>query len=538
MNHKKNKIISTIKSRIADLGKGTEPSPHLKDQQVALLLGELQIAQLELEMQNDELSMSANLLEIERSKFANFFNLAPVCYFILDDFGCVIEVNQIASSLLNISKEKMINQRFQSFISDDHWEKFYLFLLQVKPEGGKQSTEVKLVAVDGQERYAKMEAIAFFDGYDKKLQYYVTLTDITQIKLAEQNLRETTRRLEMTLTASGTGTWTVHPKNNLLFLDDFSLSLLEIKPWEFDGNIKKIMEFVHPNDRHSFKKHLHQVGNTENKINFEFRIVTKEKEIKYIAAQGHLIDSGQEEPYFAGVMVDVSQRKLMEKVTSDLQSERQKLILATTFTAQEKERQKISSALHDSICQLLYGIRLNLQNIQLSNQLQKEFRNVDGLLDQAIKETRDLSYELTPSVLRDFGFAPGIKEMSERLSTAGFKINTQIKQNTTSFHTDLQLSVFRIIQELLNNCIKHANASTADVLVEIDQEWITIIVSDNGNGFDIDVEKALTKGSGLRGIKNRVFLLNGKIDIITAKRGAKVEITFQNDSVLSLKLKD
>ncbi len=56
--------------------------------------------------------------------------------------------------------------------------------------------------------------------------------------------------------------------------------------------------------------------------------------------------------------------------------------------------------------------------------------------------------------------------------------------------------------------------------------------------MEIDVEKALAKGSGLRGIKNRVFLLNGKIDIITAKRGAKVEITFQNDSVLSLKLKD
>lgn len=534
MNDKNNKIISAIRSRIADLGKGDESSPHFGDQQVALLLGELQIAQLELEMQNDELATSANMLEVERSKFANFFNLAPVCYFILDDFGCVIEVNQIASSLLSISKEKMIHQRFQSFISDDHWEKFYVFLLQVKSEGEKQSTEVKLVVVDGKERYAKMEAIAFFDGFNKKLQYYVTLTDITQIKLVEQNLRETTRRLEMTLTASGTGTWTIHPKNNLLFLDDFSLSLLEIKPREFDGNVEKIMEFVHPHDRQSFSKRLHQGGIGENKIDFEFRIVTNEKEIKYLALQGHLINSGQEEPYFAGVMVDVTPRKLMEKVTLDLQSEKQKLILATTFTAQEKERQKISSALHDSICQLLYGIRLNLQNIQLNNQLQTEFRNVDELLDQVIKETRDLSYELTPSVLRDFGFAPGIKEMSERLSTAGFKINTQIKQSTAAFHTDLQLSVFRIIQELLNNCIKHANALTADVLVEIDQEWITIIVSDNGKGFDLDVERALVNGSGLRGIKSRVFLLNGKIDIITSKRGSKVEIIFRNDSGLIL----
>ena len=181
------------------------------------------------------------------------------------------------------------------------------------------------------------------------------------------------------------------------------------------------------------------------------------------------------------------------------------------------------------MCQTLYGIKLHLRAIEQTNQTRLQFAQINDLLNIAINETRELSYELTPSVLRDFGFIEGIKEMVQRMITPLFKIKTTINKSVNALHPELQLYLFRIIQELLNNCVKHANASEVEITVCAEQERVNLRVIDNGNGFNGEIEKALLTGSGMRSIKNRVFLLNGTIDIDTSKGGTKVTIGFKND---------
>jgi signal transduction histidine kinase len=231
--------------------------------------------------------------------------------------------------------------------------------------------------------------------------------------------------------------------------------------------------------------------------------------------------------------LDITEHKRLAREAEALKKEKQKLVLSATFNAQEKERYKISSALHDSVCQILYGIRLNLQNIQLTRNLKGEFTNVNKLLDQAIRETRELSYELTPSVLRDFGFNAGVREMAQRLSTPQFRIKTIINSRADLVKPEVQLYVFRMIQELINNCIKHANATEAEIRVCTEDEITTLVISDNGTGFEKEVEESLSQGSGIRGIKNRIFLLNGKIDLQTSAKGTSIAIEFRNDPELS-----
>lgn len=153
------------------------------------------------------------------------------------------------------------------------------------------------------------------------------------------------------------------------------------------------------------------------------------------------------------------------------------------------------------------------------------------MLDQAIKETRQLSYELTPSVLKDFGFVAGIKEMAHRLSTAHFQLDAYIDSAADLLSPEVQLYVFRMIQELVNNCIKHANANHAEIKVMISGQLVTVKVSDNGMGFKMDMEEAIKKGSGLSGIKNRVYLLNGQIKFKNKKKGLVVMITFNNNII-------
>src|SRR5690606_13196297 len=161
----------------------------------------------------------------------------------------------------------------------------------------------------------------------------------------------------------------------------------------------------------------------------------------------------------------------------------------------EQERFKISRALHDSVCQILYGIRLNIQSLKVYKDNKEDFKNVNSLLDQAIKETREISYELTPSVLKEFGFTAGIKEMANRLSTQEFSVKATIKKSLDQIDQTIQLYAFRIIQELVNNCMKHAHATIAEIIVCGENDSITIMVTDNGKGFTVELGEALRKGS-------------------------------------------
>lgn len=526
----------------ARIGKSNDPSLSLEkqisDHELEVLLEELQIFQLELEMQNDELSNSYELLELERTKFVDFFNLAPVGYFILDHIGLVEEVNQTGADMLAMPKSKIIGHKFQNFIVENEWESFYGFLHLMNSVKSRRSCEIKVRMSNNQIYDTRMEGIAISDGMIKNNKYYVTVIDISESKRAQQQLLKTTQRLEMTLNASGTGTWTMELGNNKLFLDEFSYAVLGLMKWEFDGTIKGLISLIHPDDKEFVRSRLFDTLNTFNDLELEFRIITKYGEVKDILAKGHEVANEINPRYFAGILMNITAQKMLAKAADELKQHQQKLILSTTFSAQEKERYKISSALHDSVCQILYGIRLNLQNIQLSKNLKGEFVNVNKLLDQAIRETRELSYELTPSVLRDFGFISGIKEMAQRLSTPQFQIHTVINEVIYPLTEEQQLYLFRMIQELINNCIKHSNATEAKIIISSQDENISIVISDNGQGFEKEVDEAITLGSGIRGIKNRIFLLNGTINLKTGKTGTKVSLKFKRDPELAEKLGD
>jgi PAS domain S-box-containing protein len=500
------------------------------DREISVLLNELQIFQLELEMQNDELKASYQMLEAERAKLSGFFNQAPVGYFILDNLGLVEEANQTGADLLQVQKGDLLGLKFQNFISPDDFQTFYDFLYKIQSSSTRQFLEIKLLYKEVS-FYARLEGVAISNLFSDKFQYYLTVVDITESRNAQQKLLDTSQRLTMTLKASATGTWTMQLGEDLLFLDDFSFQILDVQPGTFDGKIKTFIDLIHPKDQAAVRQGFLDAVQNGNMIDLEFKILTSLGVTRVIYVQGHQIDSYEEHKYFAGILMDVTEKKKLAQVAENARREKQRLILSTTLNTQEKERNRISIALHDSICQILYGIRLNLQTIHRASPLSYQFGNVNKLLDQAIQETREISYELSPSVLRDFGFKAGIQEMAQRLSVPGFRINTNIETEIDFFDEDKQLYVFRIIQELINNCIKHAEATVAEIRMYAENGCFKLLFSDNGKGFDYKINQGLIKGSGLRSIKNRIFLLNGDMEVESSKNGTTISIEIRYDQV-------
>lgn len=224
------------------------------------------------------------------------------------------------------------------------------------------------------------------------------------------------------------------------------------------------------------------------------------------------------------------QKKMMQEQMKrqQLELDYQHKMMEVTLESQESERKKLAADLHDSIGGMLSAIRMGISTMGKSTPAQVNIDQTKKMLDDTISSVRKISRELMPSTLDKFGLAQALKELCEQLQDT-----TMI---TTTFHEsgelyDLSkpesLMVFRIIQELLNNAIKHSEANKIEVTIG-NQDGLLICVEDNGIGFDINTQrndKSFGKGLGLYSIENRASLLGAKVDFSKKSKGSKVTLT-------------
>jgi PAS domain S-box-containing protein len=217
------------------------------------------------------------------------------------------------------------------------------------------------------------------------------------------------------------------------------------------------------------------------------------------------------------IIHDITERRQLEQEATALRVQQQKEIMKAILEAQEVERKRISEGLHNGVGQLLYAAKLNLEQMEPEENkstdnsgIRKDLRL---LLEEAIRETRTISFELMPNILKDFGLETALQVMMRKFLKAGFLIQCTVNGFEKRPEAGFETAVFRIVQELINNIVKHANATKASVNVHRNSERVRIIVMDNGRGFNEKELSKLRDGLGLQTIKNRVELLNGSMQV-------------------------
>ena len=224
---------------------------------------------------------------------------------------------------------------------------------------------------------------------------------------------------------------------------------------------------------------------------------------------------------------DVTDKLKLEAELLNHRIQQQEIITETTILAQEKEREDLGKELHDNINQILASTKLYLELARngseevLSKAILKSYENVN----LAIGEIRHLSKKLVPPMLDDM-LINIIKEMTEEIQ-AVTKINISVNAEEFSenfLNDNIKLMIYRIVQEQVNNIIKHANASKVSITLSNDEVSVSLLITDNGVGFDTTQK---SKGIGLRNIDNRVKFYNGSATISSQKgRGCTLEIYF------------
>lgn len=230
-----------------------------------------------------------------------------------------------------------------------------------------------------------------------------------------------------------------------------------------------------------------------------------------------IVDEHENLVHIVCSFTDITERKKLEQKSLQQQVAYQRQLAQATIDGQEKERLEIGKDLHDNIGQQLTTVKLLLDlakssaTSETADLISTAIRSVSGVID----EIRTMSRALVPHTLKDLGFIDSVNELIRSLHHTRM---VAVKFDYAGFNEEAlpenkQLGLYRIIQEQLNNIIKHSSASDAHIMLRCTLDEVTLQITDNGMGFEPDKVK---KGLGLKNITNRAEFFGGRAEITTA----------------------
>lgn len=235
------------------------------------------------------------------------------------------------------------------------------------------------------------------------------------------------------------------------------------------------------------------------------------------------------------IFIALYQRKMFQEQEKRriMDLEFQNKMIQLQIDSTETERKRIAADLHDSIGSLLWAAKLNIaflgRSVDFSGELKDSYSETMRMLDQSVDSVRRISWELTPEAFNHTGLASSIKEFCTRLDGKGQKVIYEESGRSVFWKDDRALMVYRIVQELVNNAVKHARANVIRVRLKWSAQTLDVEVSDDGIGFVLNDK--VRSGVGWWNITNRSNKIGAKLLVKeNTPKGAAIELTVPLES--------
>lgn len=232
-----------------------------------------------------------------------------------------------------------------------------------------------------------------------------------------------------------------------------------------------------------------------------------------------------------------AQQERMQK----LDLETQQALLKASIQGQEEERERIAQDLHDEVGANLSTIKLYVGRLVSSLVTDADdpgnplIDQTNAMVDETIQSVRHISHNLLPPVLKEFGLIEAIQDKFDKINHTGL-IKTYFMHNSPTFRIPKfqELILYRVVQEMVNNTIKHAQASYMQLEIHYTEESLELVFQDDGVGFDLQKlngqhDVTHSNGLGLQGIKSRISVLGGALEYDSAPgQGTRINIFVQS----------
>lgn len=411
-------------------------------------------------------------------------------------------------------KEEFIGRTPNDFFAHDIkngkqvWKEFF--------DNGSLKVHTNERRFDGSHFWVEGDYTLLHNNEGKIIGHFGVQYDVTQEKMALHNVEETSKRLQLAAKSAKLGIFDWNVDNNVIECNGGMHELFEMQDSFIPQTFEDWITFIHPKDLPTFLQKVNLVIHNAQGFDSLFRIITPDDRIKYIELHATVSKDDKDKlKSLVGVCRDIT-----KKITS--QHRMDKAIL----TAQEEERAEIGRELHDHIAQLLATATMYLNYIHKPSESQSTpLDKCLKLINTAIDDVRQLSHRLTPSNIDSNPIERQIHELLESFNFNNkYKIDYRHKVDSgVSLNHELKLNLYRILQEQLNNILKHSKADDIKIYLTIQKDRVRLATIDNGIGFD---PKKANRGIGVKNMHRRIEIMHGDIKIIsTPNEGCKTIVS-------------
>jgi len=307
------------------------------------------------------------------------------------------------------------------------------------------------------------------------------------------------------------------------------IKLLDIAPRDLLSYPANFLNLIHPEDNASFLETMGQSAQTMHTWEWQGRVLLSGNKIKWISLNSDPSLSSKGHPSWKGIMLDITASKLNELEFKQTRQQLQDLS-SHLHEAKEQERLHIAREVHDEIGSLLTAIKIDLSWLMQrltggDERLAEKARTIETLVNRVITSANNLAHSLRPDALDQLGLVAAIEiEAQEFSKRSGISCTLTTSQEDIELSDTHSITLFRILQETLNNILKHAHAKNAQVEVVKGTDHLELIISDDGVGFS-EAARSKPRSFGLRGIHERIAYLGGTVTIASsAEKGTQIAI--------------
>lgn len=350
--------------------------------------------------------------------------------------------------------------------------------------------------------------------------------DITQRKILEIKMQAALERYNLLAKATSDTVWDWDIKADRILYNEGITRMFGYDLRSIENTTNWWKQNVHPEDQLSIYEQIDKaIAGKKESVQMQYRYKCAGGSYKYISDRAILLyDKNFRPERMVGAMQDIT-----------YQVEEEKRINRAIINAQEVERKQIGMELHDNVNQLLSASLLYLSMAEGATENSSSFhdiiKNIRNFITEAIADIRRLSHQLAPAKFENVSINEIFESLINSIKAArGFDIALEVKGfENKKIQTDIQLNLFRILQEQLNNIIKYAKAKKVVVQLTAVENKARLFIADDGVGFDPSTAKS---GIGLENIRRRAKLFNGSVSILSAPgKGCQVlvELLLENN---------
>jgi PAS domain S-box-containing protein len=423
--------------------------------------------------------------------------------------GKILSVNRAASELFGEPSALVQQQNIRDLLVPEVRDQFDDYMKQICQEGATSGTML-IQTRTGERRVLEYYNSLRTEGVDTPIVRGIA-RDITEARRAQKALRESEERYRELFENSKDAIYVHDMSGQYTSVNRAAEKLSGYTRHELIG--RHFSSLVSPEYARHVREQLCRKLQASGETTYEVELITKQGERLPVEVSSRLIVENGVAVGVQGCLHDISERKRAHEAS--------RTYSRRLLEAQEAERRRISLELHDQVGQILTAVKMNLHALRKAYNSPEVLTSIEenlNVIDEAVDQVRDLSVDLRPLLLDDFGLVVAVRWYLDRQaknSGVAVEFASHSLHDDDRFPAALETACFRIVQEGVTNIIRHARATRLSVVLERSGSELLLVIGDNGSGFDVKEMRSASGAPtlGLRGMEERAQAVGGTLTI-------------------------